>query len=273
MKRWWWIGMLVLTTIFSGCRGKLPARSAEERALDRAVVALAVGHRRSVPVSQNVPRGTFEPPAELIPVAVKTLVTVYLQPDGNCPPCHTFRSWWDGLSAEAREKLPCTFRLEQTEIPEWVTSFPAFHWSDAEGKSWYCNGWEGIDSFLIRFQGTVPEARTMPHEKERNLMAPAGADLGLNGGDWSRLMGEMLRSGEIPLNSQYSLWVPSAESLRWNRTAAQGELRFDAPFPLLRLKWHGLRYDDTVRKLTVSPGKVSVTLGTFGEIAFAARPP
>lgn len=260
-NRCWKIGIFVVTITANGCGATLVTRSLNQQAVDRAVVALAVAHSRNVspPAQKEVSPPPAQPPARQ-----HRLVIAYLQPGHGCPPCRRFELWWRNLTPAQREDLPVTFRIEQDNIPPWVQEFPTFHWSDSSGRSWIVSGWNGIEAFL-----EIDHVSSL--SPIQNRMAPAGANRTLNAGDWSHLITDTLKSGEVPLNSRYSLWIPPAETIRLDRDAARGTITFEAPFPLLRLNWHGVRYDDSIRKLSVTPGKISMTLGTFGEIAFEVQ--
>ena len=76
---------------------------------------------------------------------------------------------------------------------------------------------------------------------------------------------------EIPLSPQASIVMPATLGMRFQKTGETLSLELSEPFPMLRYKTWGIRFDDFLKGLTLSPTLAVVKLKSYGDIKFAVE--
>lgn len=81
----------------------------------------------------------------------------------KCPPCN------DAKSEISQGKL--LVDVVPKDAPEWVTSFPTFHWQQKDGSWMQHKGWPGLDRFqkmVLRTWNSEVERETRPTYKQQS---------------------------------------------------------------------------------------------------------
>lgn len=116
-----------------------------------ASVDLGLGIKRTQPFRIAFD-GLGDAPIEAEQPEAKTIVVTCYTASG-CGPCETAKR-----ELAAAKDLPFSVRFTGA-APAWVTSFPTFHWSDADGKAWQQRGWQGVE----RLKAAVTPPRSSGH--------------------------------------------------------------------------------------------------------------
>lgn len=86
--------------------------------------------------------------------------------------------------------------------------------------------------------------------------------------DYVNLLLAYFGRGEVKLTPQASLLVPENLGLKVSRKGDTVTAELSEPFPVIRYRTWGLRFDDTLRGATVSPEQAAIKLGTYGDVRF-----
>ena len=86
--------------------------------------------------------------------------------------------------------------------------------------------------------------------------------------DYVNLLLAYFGRGEVKLTPQASLLVPENLGLKISRKGDTVTAELSEPFPVIRYRTWGLRFDDTLRGATVNPQQAAIKLGTYGDVRF-----
>lgn len=117
-----------------------------------AAPPISIASEEAPPITgarQDAEQPTRTPPQEIaVTKDLRPLIVVYSS--ANCPACVRWSNWW---TANQRTS---PFRFAVRPAPEWVTSFPAFHFQAGDGTWRVVYGWTNIEALQAAWQQHNP---------------------------------------------------------------------------------------------------------------------
>lgn len=206
----------------------------------------------------------------------------------GCPPC-------PGAKAESATMPDFRFRYsdESKPLPAFCRSTPTVWWKDPYGRGWQLP-WPGADKFRKAHAKTldpsyyrppnpydVPEhpqaaqGRANPRRHKANQVSkvcPMAADTTIHAKDVVNQAFDLIGTGEVKMNSWYSVAVPAATKVELSRDKQTIGLKVHGnAYPQLKLHAAGLGYTANITGAKLTRDTVTIQIASFPDVTFSVE--